>query len=195
MAELLQMWQDVAQVLGAELDYTDNRTDKTRLEEITLRVSHRRRTIRFYSRSSSTGKRSPKSDTNIRCEVRNPQQFYFNIYEQRLKHRLFKVIGLQDIPIGDPDLNRRFIVQASHEAYIRQLLNLPLVRAGFASPFIQHLSLSGNLETEAGASLLDHCQLYGKTEQPLSAQGEILAHFQLFAATLDGLADLALIPE
>ena len=195
MANLLKTWQDVAHTLGAEFAYSDNREDTNSLEEISLRVSHRKWLIEFTSKSKIAGKDKAEAYTRIHCSLQNPHQFQFNIYEQELKHRLFKIIGLQDIPISDPDLDKRYIVQANDEQKIQQLLHLPLVRAVFASPFIQHLRLTNKVALDEMEKSSTDFQLYGRTERRMTAKAEILAHFQLFAATLDCLSELQLVPD
>ncbi|MBI1192651.1 MAG: hypothetical protein GC205_05695 [Bacteroidetes bacterium] len=222
MAELLRSWQDVAHILGAELDYADNRDHQTREEAITMRVRHRHWTIEFESRTNSKGKEQTDAYTRISCSLPGANVFSFNIFEGRLKHRLFKIMGLQDIIIGDAALDRRFIIQADEEAHLKRFLLNPMVRAGLASPYVQQLRLGQNQhpghsqnlgqsqspglgseqgqgpgqnqESSAQHGPLTH-QLYGRTERRMHAKAEILAHFQLFAAALDGLYGLELIPE
>jgi hypothetical protein len=99
--------------------------------------------------------------------------------------------------VRDRALDKRFIVQASDEGKIRALLDLPVVRAAFASPWIQHLRLSGYEESSDGspAPLGKSHRLYGRTERSMHQKEEMLAHFQLFAAVLDGLASLGAIED
>lgn len=190
MAELFKSWQEVAHILGAELDYADQREAQTRTESLTMRVRHRHWTIAFESKNNQKGKEKAEASTRIFCPLAVRDAFAFNIFEERLKHRLFKIMGLQDIVIGDPALDRRFVFQASHEEQLRQFLGNPLVRAGFASPAVQQLRLGQAEGSDEGPG--DH-QLSGRSEKRLHAKGDILAHFQLFAAALDGLHALDLI--
>ena len=92
-------------------------------------------------------------------------------------------------------MDKRYIVQANDEQKIQQLLHLPLVRAVFASPFIQHLRLTNKVALDEMEKSSTDFQLYGRTERRMTAKAEILAHFQLFAATLDGLSELQLVPD
>jgi len=190
MAELFKSWQEVAHILGAELDYADQWEDQTRTESLTLRVRHRHWTIAFESKSNHKGKEKAEAFTRVFCPLPAKADFKFNIFEERLKHRLFKMMGLQDIVIGDVALDRRFVFQATHEEQLRQFLSNPLVRAGFASPAVQQLRLGLPEGPEEHSTA--H-QLFGRSEKRLHAKGDILAYFQLFAAALDGLHALDLI--
>jgi hypothetical protein len=195
VADLLQTWQEVAYRLGAELDYADHRGEAGRLEELCMRVQHRAWLLEFAGRTQADEKGVQQAYTRIQCWVHNPGDFRFNVYEERIKDRLFKIIGLQDISISDRSLDKRFIVQANDEARIRALLELHVVRAALASPWIQHCRLDGS--GESGAHLPQpegktH-RLYGRTERSMHEREEILAHFQLFAALLDGMAGLGVI--
>lgn len=202
MNHQLKTWQQTAQWLGAEFRYADDREDQLRQETLMLQVVHRGRSIRLSSRRVHTGKvgkeKSP-GETRMTCAVVNPSGFSFNIFEQQLKRRLFKIIGLQDIPLLDPDLDRRYIVQANREGHIRELLHLPLVRSVFASPHVEHLQLAaapGEWLSELSSELSVQPETFllsGQLDRLLATKEELMDHFQLFAATLDGLDELNLL--
>ncbi len=197
----MRTWQDVARTLGAELDYADERSPERRQERIDMRVRHRHWTVEFACKANHAPKTSrngaPKAPleayTRLRCAIRNPGQFRFSLYEERLTDRLYKIIGLQDILVGDGPIDKRFIIQANDADKIRALFGLANVRAAFASPHIQHLRLIDD-EPSAEAPLPPGTDLlYGRSDHRMDRPEEILAYFQLFSATLDGLLELGFI--
>jgi hypothetical protein len=204
MPDLMRTWQDVAHTLGAELDYADERNTAYRLERIDLRVRHRYWTMEFACKAKHPphkGKRSGNSRANaaleaytrLRCAIHNPEQFRFSLYEEKLTDRLYKIIGLQDILVGDAPIDKRFIIQSNDAEKIRCLFGLPAVRAAFASPHVQHLRLIDD-EPSAEAPLPPGVDLlYGRSDHRMDKTEEILAYFQLFSATLDGLLELGYI--
>jgi hypothetical protein len=194
MPDLLHTWQDAARTLGGELDYADDRTERGREERVALRVRHRHWRVDFDVRAHTPADaKETEAVTRLRCAVANPDRFRFNCYEERFQHRLFKIMGLQDIVVGDPLLDRRFIIQASHEDRIRALFGLASVRAALASPHVAHLRLIDD-EPDAESPLPPGVDLlYGRSERRMDRAEELLAHFQLFCATLDGLLELGFI--
>ena len=193
MPTLLRTWQHAAQILGGELDYADERDDKGRSENLELRVAHRHWHIAFAARTVERSDEKPDAYTRVRCEVRNPERFRFTLYEERIKDRLFKIMGLQDIIVGDAAIDKRFIIQATHEDRIQALFHLASVRAAFASPYVAHLRLIDDEDNATHPLPPGMDLLYGRSAKRMHELPEILAHFQLFSATLDGLLELGYI--
>ncbi len=193
MADWLNTWQDIAHVLGAELDYRNKRELDLRLEEVSMRVRHRQWVIVFEGISKAQGRQKTEIATQVQCFLQDTKNFHFNIYEQKLKDRLFKIIGLQDVPISDPELDKRYIIQTNLEDRIRELLQVPVVRLGFASPYVQQLRL---LEEESNGSpntSLKRMNLCSKIDKKNIQKSGIFAHFQLFVSALDGLEEINVI--
>jgi hypothetical protein len=193
MPKLLRTWQQAAQTLGGELDYADERNDKGRSERLELRATHRHWPIAFAARTVERSGQKPDAYTRVRCAVRNPDRFRFSLYEERIKDRLFKFMGLQDIIVGDPAIDKRFIIQATHKDRIQALFHLASVRAAFASPYVAHLRLIDDEDNAANPLPPGTDLLYGRSAKRMHDLPEILAHFQLFTATLDGLLELGYI--
>lgn len=201
MPDLMRTWQDVAHTLGAELDYSDERSPSARLERMDLRVQHRHWTMEFACKAKhapttngkSTSKPPLEAYTRLRCAIRNPEQFRFSLYEEKFTDRFYKIIGLQDILVGDGPIDKRFIIQSNDADKIRALFGLSSVRVAFASPHVQHLRIIDD-EPSAEAPLPSGVDLlYGRSDHRMDRAEEILAYFQLFSATLDGLLELGFI--
>ena len=186
----LSLWRAVAKELGAEMDYTDDRHASGRSEIINMRVPHKHWCIDFQceGKRSSDGKAEGRS--RVRCPIVNPRHFRFHLYEEKLQDRFRKIVGLQDILIGDTDLDRRFIIQANSEAHIQELMSAESVRKAFDNPHIEHLRIIDD-ELNNPEPLPAHMDyLYGATQDRMSNRAEIIAHFELFSATLEELLKL-----
>jgi hypothetical protein len=58
-----------------------------------------------------------------------PTDLHFRIFEQELLSVVARLAGMQDIRIGDPKFDRAFVVQASDEKRLREILAAPELRA------------------------------------------------------------------
>jgi hypothetical protein len=59
--------------------------------------------------------------TQMRAAYVNPEGFRFAIYRGGLFSDIGKVFGLQDIEVGDPELDRDFIIQGNDSAKLKSL--------------------------------------------------------------------------
>jgi len=66
--------------------------------------------------------------TRMRAPYVNPGGFRFRIYRRNSLSGLGKMLGMQDIPIGDAAFDHDFIIQGNDEAKVRQLLQTPRIR-------------------------------------------------------------------
>ena len=66
--------------------------------------------------------------TRMRAPYVNPGGFRFTIYRKGIFSSLGKMLGMQDIEIGDEAFDRDFIVKSSDEARVRELLSSPRLR-------------------------------------------------------------------
>ena len=66
--------------------------------------------------------------TRMRAAYVNHDNFRFVIHDKRLFDDVGKRLGMQDIEIGEPDFDNRFIIQATDVSKVRALLTDPVLR-------------------------------------------------------------------
>src|SRR3954469_3170358 len=67
--------------------------------------------------------------TRMRASYVNPGGLRFTVYRKGLFSGLGKLLGMQDIEVGDPEFDEAFIVKGTDEARVRELFADPEVRA------------------------------------------------------------------
>jgi hypothetical protein len=130
--------------------------------------------------------------TRLRAPFANPSGFRFRIYRTSVFSDLGKMLGMQDIVIGDPAFDDAFIIQGNDERHVRALLFDPQLRALMtAQPRIM-------LEVKDD----DRCGLFGTKfpagtdELKFTASGvikdldKLRLLFDLFVATLSRLCEI-----
>ena len=66
--------------------------------------------------------------TRLRAPYVNPEGFRFTIYRKSVFSDLGKILGMQDIEVGDPDFDEAFIIKGSDESRVRELFANPKIR-------------------------------------------------------------------
>jgi hypothetical protein len=84
-------------------------------------------TITLDTYTVSTG-HSSVTYTRIRAPYVNPEAFRFTIYRKGFFSELGKLLGMQDIEVGDGEFDEAFIIKATDEWKVRELLSNPKVR-------------------------------------------------------------------
>ena len=59
--------------------------------------------------------------TRMRAPYVNPEEFRFTIYRKGIFSELGKLLGMQDIEVGDPEFDAAFIIKGSDEYRVRDL--------------------------------------------------------------------------
>jgi len=59
--------------------------------------------------------------TRMRAPYVNPEGFRFTIYRKGFFSELGKLLGMQDIEVGDPDFDEAFIIKGNDEARVQNL--------------------------------------------------------------------------
>jgi len=70
--------------------------------------------------------------TRLRAPFVNPEGFRFTVYRTGPFTGLGKLLGMQDVEIGDPDFDDAFVVKGNDESRLVDLLADPALRALFA---------------------------------------------------------------
>ena len=92
-----------------------------------VQVEHGDWTLTLDTYAVSTGKVTIVF-TRMRAPFVNPTAFRFTVYRKSVFSGIAKFFGMQDIEVGDPPFDHDFIVQATDESRIRQLLAVPRIR-------------------------------------------------------------------
>jgi hypothetical protein len=59
--------------------------------------------------------------TLLRAPYVNPDGFRFKVYRKQIFSELGKMLGMQDVEVGQPDFDRDFVIQGTDEAKLRRL--------------------------------------------------------------------------
>lgn len=71
--------------------------------------------------------------TRIRAPYVNPEGFRFTVYRKGFFTGLGKLLGIQDIEVGDPEFDPAFVVKSNDDSRVRSLLADPTIRKLLAS--------------------------------------------------------------
>jgi hypothetical protein len=71
--------------------------------------------------------------TRIRAPYVNPDSFRFTIYRKGLFSDIGKLLGMQDIEIGDPEFDEAFIIKGNDSMKVRTFFSDPKLRELFAA--------------------------------------------------------------
>ena len=66
--------------------------------------------------------------TRIRAPYVNPEGFRFTIYRKGFFSNLGKLLGMQDIEVGDPEFDEAFIIKGNDEGKVSGLFANPKIR-------------------------------------------------------------------
>jgi hypothetical protein len=84
----------------------------------------------------------------VRLGLNNQRDLSFKFYKEGLFSKIGKTFGMQDVPVGDADFDKTFVVKCSDPDFIRTAL-LPEIKEKFYHAFVHHgakgtLQLEGN---------------------------------------------------
>lgn len=88
---------------------------------------HREWTITLDTYTVSNGKTST-TYTRLRAPYVNAEGFRFSIYRSGIFSGFGEFLGFQDVEVGDEDFDRAFVIKASDENKVRELLAEPQIR-------------------------------------------------------------------
>src|SRR6516165_2925790 len=66
--------------------------------------------------------------TRLRAPYVNPEGFRFTIYRKGFFSDLGKLLGMQDIEVGDPEFDEAFVIKGNDEETVRDLFANPKIR-------------------------------------------------------------------
>ena len=125
--------------------------------------------------------------TRMRAAFLAPVGFRFTIYRKGPFSGLGKMLGMQDIEIGDPEFDEAFIIQSNDEGGIRELLSDPTLRRFIqAQPRIQ-LAIKDNEGWPGTKFPEDVDELQFLAHGFIKDVKQLKALFELFTVTLEQL--------
>ena len=151
-------------------------------------------TVTLDTHTVSTGK-SHITYTRMRAPYVNPEGLRFTVYRKGMFSELGKLLGMQDIEVGDPEFDEAFIVKGTDESRVRELLADPEVRTlMLAQPQIRLEVKDG--EGWFGPSFpVDVDELHFQVHGVIKEMDRLKALFDLFAAVLDRLCRIGSAAE
>ena len=175
-----EIWRQLSDEMGAHF------VEGTWRKPERVEVSHGEWTVTLDTYAVSTGKVTVVY-TRLRAPFVNPEGFRFNVYRRTAFSGIGKWLGMQDVEIGDQEFDDRFIVQASDESRVRQLLGHPKLRELLMRQPDVHFSVKDN-EGWFGTKYPENVDLLSFVVVGVIRDPERLkAIFELFAETLHEL--------
>src|SRR5438477_46492 len=116
-----EIWRELSDQVGGNFVQTGF-FSKTKIE-----VHHKQWTITLDTFTESSGETS-QIYTRIRAPYVNKDGFRFTIYRKGIFSNLGKLLGMQDIEIGEPVFDDAFIIKGNDEAKVRMLFGNQQIR-------------------------------------------------------------------
>jgi hypothetical protein len=116
-----EIWRQLSEQIGGR--YTESRF----LKGDRVEAAHDEWTVTLDNFAVSTGKVTVVY-TRMRAPYVNPAGFRFTVYRKGLFSGVGKLLGMQDIEIGDPQFDHDFIIKGTDESIVRQLFSSPKLR-------------------------------------------------------------------
>ena len=133
--------------------------------------------------------------TRMRAPYVNPEGLRFTVYRKGLFSELGKLLGMQDIEVGDPEFDEAFIVKGTDEARVRELFADPEVRSlVLAQPQVR-LKVKDGEGWFGPAFPEDVDELHFQVVGVIKEVDRLKALFDLFAAVLDRLCRIGSAAE
>ena len=116
-----EIWRQLSSEIGASyVEGGFGKADK-------VQATHGEWTVTLDTYVVSTGK-TTLVFTRMRAPYVNPGGFRFTVYRKGIFSGLGKMLGMQDIEIGDESFDQDFIIKGTDEARVRELLSNPRIR-------------------------------------------------------------------
>jgi hypothetical protein len=146
-------------------------------------------TVTLDTYTVSTGK-SSVTYTRMRAPYVNQDGFRFAIYRQGLFSNLGKLLGMQDIEVGDPEFDRDFVIKGSDEYKVLALFANPKIRQLIQAQPSIHLQVK-DAEGWFGASFPEGVdELYFEVVGVIKDVERLKSLYELFAETLNHLCHI-----
>lgn len=148
------VWMEFAEEYQASVDDPNPDSSHERMS-IMVPVKDRPWTIVF---TMQPAKKGGSATTTVEATFTAKADFKFALHRQKWVDGVGKLLGMQDIEIGDPEFDAEFIIKGNDEKVVKQILEpQPMRRALLDEPSLQ-LSASTEKDSKAPSSraLHDH---------------------------------------
>ncbi|MCB0297643.1 MAG: DUF3137 domain-containing protein [Calditrichaeota bacterium] len=177
-----EIWTQISQELGGS--YSDTLFKK----KIELKHGDWILTLDSYAESAMSG--VTVSYTRLRAPYLNRDGFRFKIYPESLFSQIGKTFGMQDVRIGVPEFDEKFIIKGSDEQKLQQLFANPKIRELILSQPDIHLEVKPD-EGWFGVSFPEGVdELYFETVGIVRDPERLKQLFDLFSEVLNHLCQI-----
>jgi hypothetical protein len=128
--------------------------------------------------------------TRIRAPYVNPEGFRFTIYRKGFFSDLGKLLGMQDIEVGDPEFDEAFIIKGNDEDRVRVLFSDPKIRQMIQDQPKIRLTVKDSEGWFGPKFPEDVDELHFQVVGVINDVDRLKALFDLFAAVLDHLCKI-----
>ena len=125
--------------------------------------------------------------SRMRAPYVNPEGFRFTIYRKGLFSGLGKLLGMQDIEVGDPEFDEAFIIKGNDEDRVRALFTDPKIRQMIQDQPQIRLEVKDSEGWFGPKFPQDVDELHFQVVGVIKDIERLKAQFDLFAAVLDQL--------
>lgn len=175
-----EIWRQLSDQMGARF------VEGGFLKGDKIHVTHGEWTVTLDTYAVSTGK-AVIVYTRMRAPYANPDGFRFSISRRGVFSDLAKLFGMQDIEIGDEAFDRDFIIKATDDSKVRELLANEHLRELIARQEDIHFSVKDD-EGWFGPRFEGNAdELYFTVGGIIKDIERLKALYELFAETLDQL--------
>jgi len=178
-----EVWKQLCAEIGAE--FVESGFWKG--NKVQARVGEWTVTLDTYT--VSTGK-SHVTYTRIRAPYVNKDGFRFTIYRRGLFSDLGKLLGMQDIEIGDPEFDRDFIIKGNDESRVLALFGNPRIRQLIQAQPSIHLQVKDDEGWFSVRFPEGVDELYFRVSGVIKDVERLKALYALFAETLNHLCHI-----
>src|SRR4051812_24232943 len=130
--------------------------------------------------------------TRLRAPYVNPEGFRFTIYRKGFFSDLGKLLGMQDIEVGDPEFDKAFILKGNDEDRVRVLFSDPKIRQMIQDQPQIRLEVKDSEGWFGPKFPEDVDELHFQVVGVIKDVERLKALFDLFAAVLDQLCRIGL---
>jgi hypothetical protein len=187
-----EIWSQLSREIGA--DYRSGgffREGKVVLSLRDWQITLDTYSVPITTGSSETGTiQTYATYTRIRAPFVNPDGFYFNIYRKHIFSGIAKLLGTQDIEIGDPYFDDEFIIQSNSTDLVHRLLSNREIKQLIQMQPDVHFEVKDDEGWFGERFPKGVDELYFQTAGVITNKEQLKSLFNLFAAVLDQLCRL-----
>lgn len=133
-----------------------------------------------------------KTDTYTRMRTRyvTKDGFQFTVYRKGIFSELGKMLGMQDIEVGFPDLDRDFIIKGNNESQLHALFGNARIRELIQYQPAIHLQANGEKDWFGNSLPQGVNELFFRATEEIDDLERLKSLFELFSETLGHLCHI-----